>query len=202
METFRTAMNPAPLQNEEAPLPQPAPSPPNPVRDEIVQEANYIVPQAVPISSNFFGMSQNQSNNQLAGRIQKESDMLAEYEAQTPTEDEGFLDAIPLPSSPPPPSPKKLESSQEPPILSLEQPTPKKSGKGRPFSEVTPFQQHGIELYITARENGLVGDRSFLSTLSTQDREAYNNGRILVTQNKKNNPNVISYIKLIEDRYK
>jgi hypothetical protein len=203
MEPFRTAMNPTPLRNEEAPLPQPAPSPPPPVREDMVEEQNYVIPVAeeIPMSNqNYQGMSPNQSRNQLAGRIQKEVDMLGEYNPQTPTFEDDSQDEIPIPSSPELKETQSQDFGQ--PILSLEPPPLKKSGKGRPFAEVTPFQQHGIELYIIAREQGLKGDRKYLASLSQSDKEAYDAGRLLVTaKNRNNNPYVAEFISMIEDKF-
>jgi len=217
MAPFRAAMNPAPIQQVEEPLPEPIQELPNPVMPDIVQEQNFVEqlarpPMAVPINQDspvVQGFAVNQAQNDLA----RQQDMglnayedFGGYDAQSPSQETyevelgrqrkklnvfmgggggmGSYDEIPLPSTPP------------------ESTLIKKSGKGRPFTEVTPFQQHGIELYIMAREKGLKGDRKFLSSLSVQDKDAYDAGRLLVTaKNRNNNPYVAEYIRIIEDRY-
>jgi len=229
MEPFRTAMNPTPLQNEEIPLAQPVPSPPPPEMPNIVLQPNFLrqlsaEPQLdtiYPSSSSYQGFTQLDQVNQLNQDIDREInayDDFGGYDAQTQPEyalSRGLEQTDNELRN-------KLRMVQEESMLnnynlslnpivggggglSFESDTSSvapKQNKGRPFTELTPLQQHGIELYINARENMLIGNRSFLNSLNQRDREAYNTGRLMVTQNKKNNPNVIAFIKTIEDKYK
>lgn len=97
MEPFRTAMNPAPLQQVEEPLEQPAPSPPPPERPDIVQEQNFVEqvarpPMAVPInqaSPVVQGFAVNQAQNDLARQQDMELNAYEDfggYDAQSPRE--------------------------------------------------------------------------------------------------------------------
>lgn len=213
MEPFRTAMNPAPLVNEEAPLPEPVPSPPPPPPDlpDIVLQPNRVEqvarpPVAIPIGPStptYEGFAINQAQNDLARQQNVELNAIQDfggYDAQSPRE------------------PAQAEMYQQELIRSQEKISEfmssgggggeqlarrSNTGMGRPFKEVTPFQQHGIELFINAREQGLKGDRNFLNSLSSEDRDAYDTGRLLVTaKNRNNNPYVAEYINMIEDKYK
>lgn len=76
MAPFRTAMNQAPIVNEEAPLPEPMQAPPPPEMPNIVQEQNFVEqlarpPRAVPIDPSmpvYQGFAQNQAVNDLNRR--------------------------------------------------------------------------------------------------------------------------------------
>jgi hypothetical protein len=210
MEPFRTAMNPAPLQQVEEPLPEPIRELPNPVMPDIVQEQNFVEqvarpPMAVPIvpsTPTYEGFAINQEQNDLARQQNVELKAYEDfggYDAQSPRE------------------PSQAEMYQQELIRSQEKLNEfmssgggggeqlarrSNTGMGRPFKEVSPFQQHGIELYITAREQGKKGNRNFLNSLSSQDREAYDAGRLLVTaKNRNNNPYIAEFINMIENKY-
>ena len=87
MEPFRTAMNPAPIQQIEQPLEQPAPSPPPPDLPNIVEEQNFVEQRARPLpmlpigssSSAYQGFSQNQSVNDLARQVDREVNAYADF---------------------------------------------------------------------------------------------------------------------------
>jgi len=207
MEPFRTAMNPAPIVNEEAPLPQPVPSPPPPDLPNIVQEQNFVEqlarpPRAFPIvpsTPTYEGFVINQEQNDLANQQNMEVKAYEDfggYDAQSPRE------------------PTQAEMYQQELIRSQEklnefmssgggggEQLAKRSNKGRPFSDLTDFERRGIELAIHAKKNDLVGNRQFLDGFTPEDRRAYDRGLKIISQNKSKNPSVIAYIQQIESEY-
>jgi hypothetical protein len=106
MEPFRTAMNPAPLQQVEEPLPEPIQERPNPVMPDIVQEQNFVEqvarpPMAVPInqaSPVVQGFAVNQARNDLDRQQDMELNAIQDfggYDAQSPREPDIPQEAIP-----------------------------------------------------------------------------------------------------------
>lgn len=207
MEPFRTAMNPAPLQQVEEPLPEPIRELPNPVMPDIVEEQNFVEQLArppvafpiVPSTPTYEGFAVNQEQNDLARQqnvVLKAYEDFGGYDAQSPRE------------------PSQAEMYQQELIRSQEklnefmssgggggEQLARRSNKGRPFSDLTDFERRGIELAIHARKNDLVGNRQFLDGFTPEDRRAYDRGLKIISQNKSKNPSVIAYIQQIESEY-
>jgi hypothetical protein len=207
MEPFRTAMNPAPLQQVEEPLPEPIRELPNPVMPDIVEEQNFVEQLArppvafpiVPSTPTYEGFAVNQEQNDLARQQNVELKAYEDfggYDAQSPRE------------------PSQAEMYQQELIRSQEklnefmssgggggEQLARRSNKGRPFSDLTDFERRGIELAIHARKNDLVGNRQFLDGFTPEDRRAYDRGLKIISQNKSKNPSVIAYIQQIESEY-
>ena len=200
MEPFRTAMNPTPLRNEEAPLPEPAQAPPPPVMPDIVEEQNFVEqlarpPVAVPILPSmptYQGFAENRAVNQLNRQVELEVNAFNDFgglDAQSPTEETyqaelgrqreklnvfmgggggmGPYDEIPSPSTP----------ATQLPI----------SNKGRPFAPLTQDERFAIEIYLLAKH-----DKALKRGFDAEQKGLYSRGSKLVTQNKKNNPEVIA----------
>lgn len=204
MEPFRTAMNPAPLQQVEEPLPEPIQERPNPVMPDIVLQPNRVEqvarPQVafpiVPSTPIYEGFAINQA--QISREQEMELDAILDmggYDAQSPRE------------------PSQAEYQQE---LIRQQEKLKefmssgggggeqlarRSNKGRPFSDLTESERRSIELAIYAKKANLVRNRQFLDGLNPEDKESYERGLRLISQNKKNNPSVIAYIQQLESEY-
>ena len=207
MAPFRASMNPAPLQQVEQPLEQPAPSPPPPERPDIVEEQNFVEQLArppvafpiVPSTPTYEGFAVNQEQNDLARQQNVELKAYEDfggYDAQSPRE------------------PSQAEMYQQELIRSQDklnefmssgggggEQLARRSNKGRPFSDLTDFERRGIELAIHARKNDLVGNRQFLDGFTPEDRRAYDRGLKIISQNKSKNPSVIAYIQQIESEY-
>lgn len=204
MEPFRTAMNrpEAPLRNEEVPLETAPPPPPNPVMADIVQEQTSFIPLAsppiaVPISSSaptYQGFVENQAVNDLDRQTNMElrvTENYGGYDEYSPTEiyqselgraqtklnvfmegggGMGQIDEIPSPS---------------PPV----------STKGRPFAPLTQDEMFAIELYLLAKH-----DKNLKRGFNEEQKRLYSRGSKLITQNKKNNPEVVALREQVKAR--
>lgn len=221
MAPFRTAMNPPPMQPEEQPLPEPAQAPPPPDLPDIVLQPNRVEqlsrePQAVPIRNDIptvQGFVHNQAVNDLDRQTELEVYALNDYgglDAESPRE--GAEDMRLRMQEIDDELQANLLLAQASRFYMDESPIKKAAGgpikagggggRGRPFTEVTPFQQHGIELYLLARQEGKIGDRAFLNNLSEVDKKAYDAGRLLVTaKNRNNNPYVADFIRMTENKF-
>jgi len=226
MEPFRTALNPPPF-NQNRPAPAniegnldeiPLPSPP-PLEPEIVLEPNSIFMPSTPVSaypimsssSPTQGFTQNQAVNQLnqqVGEELKAYDDFGGYDAQA--EDERRMRLA-----------KQLSggefyqrkgriqtSDSESEIASRgggggggymsmsEAEGGKKTNKGRPFTALTEEDKGNIQLYIFAKN-----DKALKRDLTESDKKNYSRGRRLISQNKKKNPEVISLIQDIKEKF-
>lgn len=218
MAPFRNVMNPppqmtpAPFSNLESPpinqeqniFTQPPP-PPNPVEPDIVQEPVYVdsvssPPIAVPIfpsSSSYQGFVENQARNDLARevdmelaatedyggedaisptiplRLQRENDKINEYKRQRDGD-------LPFPSSIP--------------IMSGGGGGP--SNKGRPFTALTEVEKEALIMYARYKD-----DKQGKSEFTDTERALYKRGNRLLSQNKSNNPELVSFYSDVVEKF-
>lgn len=201
MAPFREAMNPAPIQPVEEPLPQPAQAPPPPDLPDIVLQPNRVEqlarpPIAVPISSSmpsYQGFAVNQATNDLANQqnIQLNAyDDFGGYDAQSPPEisDRQIYDEALAKSR------EKLNvfmgggggMSPYDEIPSPSTPLFPLSNKGRPFTSLTQDEIFAIEIYLRAKH-----DKKLKRGFDEEQKRLYSRGSI-ISINKKNNPEVIA----------
>ena len=190
---FSNVLNPeVPVERPLPPFDQ-SPAPPNPVLPDIVEDQNNVIrgsttPVAIPISSSSYiplGFSVNQPINQLpsvnsqrnaykdfGGNDAQQTDIYLEKRINQ----ERFYKELA----------QQIPSGTFSPLSTSSEPMPKKSNKGRPFAPLTQEDKESLDVYLTYR------NRPDKRDVSSTDR--YQRGRKLVTQNKSNNPELISFI--------
>lgn len=192
MEPFRSALNPPPFTEVkpspsfgEADLPEQQVPVPNPVMPEIPLEQNFLEMPASPaptepiFPSSFAGQgfTENVAVNQLNQQVEKEEkayDDFGGYDAYSPRERGNFRDVL-----------------GQIPISPL---TPAEGGggggggnRGRRFSALSENDKESIALYLYAKNDPAYKD------VKKTNKEQYQRGRLILSQNKKNNPEVIAY---------
>jgi len=207
MAPFRAAMNPAPIQQVEEPLPEPIQELPNPVMPDIVLQPNFVEqvarpPIAVPISSSmptYQGFVSTQATNDLDNQVNMGVDAYDDfggYDAHSPREisdsqlyNEALARArakvnMPIFSG----AGGGMGSYDEIPLPSTPAVTPfPVSNKGRNFTALTQDERFAIEIYLRAKH-----DKELKKSFDEEQRRLYSRGSKLITQNKKNNPEVIA----------
>jgi hypothetical protein len=214
MEPFRSALNPPPF-NQNRPAPAniegnldeiPMPSPP-PLEPEIVLEPNSIFMPSTPVSAYPImpsstpgqGFTENVAVNQLNQQVQDEEkayDDFGGYDAQAEEERRMRL-AKQLSSGEQYQRRGRIQTSDSEGesvrggggggAMSESDTGKKSSKKGRPFTELTQRDRYAIELYIFAKN-----DKALKKGLSAENKILYTRGREIISQNKKNNPEVIA----------
>jgi hypothetical protein len=216
MEPFRSALNPPPF-NQNRPAPAniegnldeiPMPSPP-PLEPEIVLEPNSIFMPSTPVSAYPImpsstpgqGFTENVAVNQLNQQVQDEVaayDDFGGYDAQAEEERRMRL-AKQLSGGEYYQRRGRIQTSDSEGesvrggggggggAMSESDEGKKSSNKGRPFTALTQQDRDSIQLYIFAKN-----DKDLKKGLSAEDKNLYKRGRKLITQNKKNNPEVIA----------
>jgi len=199
MEPFRSALNPPPFtQNKPAPnfgeayLPEQQVPVPNPILPDIPLERNFLDMPASPaptepiFPSSFAGQgfTENYAVNQLNREVRQEEEAFDDYggyDAQSPRENSGEESISPLTISP-----------------LTEVATGGGGGgrgnRGRPFTRLSQYDKDSIALYLYAKDD-LAQRRSY----NDLEKQQYQRGRLLLTQNKKNNPEVVAYRRELED---
>jgi hypothetical protein len=66
--------------------------------------------------------------------------------------------------------------------------------RGRPFTRLSQYDKESIALYLYAKD-----DLEQRRTYTEDEKQQYKRGRLLLSQNKKNNPEVVAYRKEMED---
>ena len=215
MEPFRSNLNPAPF-NQNRPAPAniegnladvPIASPP-PLEPEIVLEPNSIFMPSTPVSaypimsssSPTQGFTENVAVNQLNQQIGEELkayDDFGGYDAQAEGEARQIRLAKQLSSGEQYQRRGRIQTSDSEGesvrsgggggAMSESDTGKKSSNKGRPFTELTQQDRDSIQLYIFAKN-----DKDLKKGLSAEDKNLYKRGRLILSQNKKNNPEVIA----------
>jgi hypothetical protein len=215
MEPFRSALNPPPF-NQNRPAPAniegnldeiPMPSPP-PLEPEIVLEPNSIFMPSTPVSAYPImpastpgqGFTENLAVNQLnqqVGEELKAYDDFGGYDAQAEGEARQIRLAKQLSGGEQYQKRGRIQTSDSEGesvrsgggggAISESDAGKKSSNKGRPFTALTQQDRDSIQLYIFAKN-----DKDLKKGLSAEDKNLYKRGRLILSQNKKNNPEVIA----------
>jgi hypothetical protein len=214
MEPFRSALNP-PIFTENKPNPRnmdqylpenSLPTPP-PVMPDIVLEQNHLdMPTSPaptleihPSSFSGQGFTENKAVNQLNRRIQKEIKAYEDfggYDANSPREPDVFGQISPIAETSVGEEIGGYYRQRKRGQIQIESEGEssvgggggqKPSNKGRPFTALTEQDKEAIQLYIYAKN-----DKELKKGLTESDKAIYKRGRLIISQNKSRNPEVVA----------